>query len=122
MIIQFIISLLTLYKNKGLPCMFYSITGYYCPGCGGTRAVLALLSGHPWTSFCYHPLVIYCCAVILFYLIWWILFCFLHKSHKPIAKPVFYLAFVWIGLGILTANFLIKVLALFLFHCNLMPN
>lgn len=26
-----------------IPCMFYESTGYYCPGCGGTRGVHFLL-------------------------------------------------------------------------------
>ncbi|MEI7765932.1 MAG: DUF2752 domain-containing protein [Phycisphaerae bacterium] len=28
------------------PCMFYTATGWYCPGCGGTRWLHALLTGH----------------------------------------------------------------------------
>lgn len=27
----------------GIPCLFYQITGLQCPGCGNTRAVLAML-------------------------------------------------------------------------------
>ena len=27
------------------PCLFHLVTGAYCPGCGGTRALLALLHG-----------------------------------------------------------------------------
>ena len=38
-----------------MPCLFQMMTGLYCPGCGGTRAVRALLSGHPVLSFLYHP-------------------------------------------------------------------
>ncbi len=45
-----------------MPCLFQMMTGLYCPGCGGTRAVKALLSGHPVLSFLYHPLVL-CTAV-----------------------------------------------------------
>lgn len=33
-----------------MPCLFQMMTGLYCPGCGGTRAVRALLSGHPGTK------------------------------------------------------------------------
>lgn len=29
--------------NIGLPCIYNTITGYYCPGCGVTRMFLALL-------------------------------------------------------------------------------
>lgn len=28
-----------------VPCVFHRLTGLYCPGCGNTRAVLALLRG-----------------------------------------------------------------------------
>ena len=45
-----------------MPCLFQMMTGLYCPGCGGTRAVKALLTGHPVLSFLYHPLVL-CTAV-----------------------------------------------------------
>ena len=40
-------------------CVMYRFTGFLCPGCGGTRAFTALLQGHVWESFLYHPLVIY---------------------------------------------------------------
>lgn len=40
-------------------CCFYRLTGYYCPGCGGTRAVIALLKGHPLQSLRCHPFVGY---------------------------------------------------------------
>lgn len=42
-----------------IPCPFHIITGYYCPGCGGTRAVKYFLSGRILKSFSYHPLVPY---------------------------------------------------------------
>ena len=38
-----------------MPCLFHAMTGFYCPGCGGTRAVAALLRGDLVSSFCYHP-------------------------------------------------------------------
>ncbi len=37
---------LYLYRGgTGLRCLFYSVTGLYCPGCGSGRAVAALLHG-----------------------------------------------------------------------------
>ena len=41
------------------PCLFYQISGYYCPGCGGTRAVKALCRGQFFRALWYHPLVPY---------------------------------------------------------------
>lgn len=47
------------FERFSLPCAFRMVTGFYCPGCGGTRAVKFFLSGHIIKSFIYHPLVPY---------------------------------------------------------------
>ena len=40
-------------------CPFHAAAGLYCPGCGGSRAAAALLSGDVVQSFLLHPLVPY---------------------------------------------------------------
>lgn len=45
-------------------CIWDRSFGFYCPGCGGTRAVYALLKGHLLQSLWYHPIVPY--AAVLF--------------------------------------------------------
>ena len=57
-----------------MPCLFQMMTGLYCPGCGGTRAVRALLSGHPVLSFLYHPVVPYMASVAVWAAASWILY------------------------------------------------
>lgn len=52
-------------------CVLYRLFGVYCPGCGGTRAVNALLHGHIIMSLWYHPLIIYCVALYLGYMVSW---------------------------------------------------
>lgn len=49
---------------SGAGCFWEQKFGFYCPGCGGTRAVKALISGHPIVSLWYHPLVLY--SVVIF--------------------------------------------------------
>lgn len=51
------------------PCAVRFITGYYCPGCGGTRAVRALLQGRLITSFLYHPFVLYCVTIMVVFMV-----------------------------------------------------
>ena len=86
-------------------CAFKRATGFYCPGCGGTRAVDSLLSGHFIRAFIYHPFVPYC-------LIMWILYEGSHLFeilHVPHIKGMkFRTAYMWIGLGILFLNWIVK--------------
>lgn len=46
-----------------MPCVFYTLLGLYCPGCGGTRAIEALLHGEWLASLWYHPVVLYTAVV-----------------------------------------------------------
>lgn len=41
------------------PCAFSTYLHVYCPGCGGTRAVEALIHGRMLESVWYHPIVLY---------------------------------------------------------------
>lgn len=50
------------------PCVFHSLTGLYCPGCGGTRACRLLLSGHIVQSFLHHPGVILAAVLYVGYM------------------------------------------------------
>ena len=45
--------------HKMPPCAFNKVTGLYCPGCGGTRATIALFRGQIIRSFRFHPFVLY---------------------------------------------------------------
>lgn len=53
------------------PCLFWRFFGLYCPGCGGTRSVDALLHGHMLQALWYHPLVPYMAGVYLAFMISW---------------------------------------------------
>ena len=96
--------LIWILREGRIPCLFHELTGFYCPGCGGTRAVLALLAGHPVLSFLYHPLVPYCALVALVfavsYAIYW-------KTKDPRFRLYLSDAYVHVGLGIIALSGLV---------------
>ena len=51
----FLLYRLNPFQNPFVPaCSFYSFTNLYCPGCGMTRALHAVLHGHPGEAFAYN--------------------------------------------------------------------
>ena len=91
--------------GQGFPCLFHLMTGLYCPGCGGTRAVRALLRGDLAMSFQYHPLVLYMAAVILAEAV---SFGIARATKNPRWFLGHVLGFVYIGVGIILANWIFK--------------
>lgn len=51
-----------------VPCIFRTLTGWQCPGCGITRACLSLLKGEIRTSFSYNSFL-YIAGPCIIYLI-----------------------------------------------------
>ena len=111
------------YKKTGFrmekyfpPCLFHALTGYYCPGCGITRAVYALFEGKLLRCLCYHPVLPY--AVIL----WgWFL---VSQTAERLSGGRWNIGmryrdiYLWFALALLLLNFLIKNMALLL-HMDL---
>lgn len=88
------------------PCMFHAITGFYCPGCGGTRAIFALVRGKFLTSLYYHPLVAY--MVVL-----GIAFMFSQTLERITKRKFFFtihfrMIYVWIALALIAIQFVWK--------------
>lgn len=64
-----IISLLYnfLFKEKLIgDCVFLDTFGFYCPGCGGSRSLNALLSFNLYKSFIYYPPILITSFIILY--------------------------------------------------------
>ena len=40
------------------PCLFHTITGLHCPGCGALRALHQLVHGHPAAALALNPLAV----------------------------------------------------------------
>ncbi len=102
----------------GVPCLFHSLTGLYCPGCGGTRAIRSMLRGDLRMSFQYHPLVLYAVFVLFLEIILRIAM----KGKKPFmdhrrADRILILA----GAAIVAANWIFKNYMLVFKGVDLLP-
>lgn len=90
----------------GIACGFRVATGFYCPGCGGTRAVYAILQGQFLKSLYCHPAVL---PTLLFYLIFMgshtLGRLFPHGKIRGIKYRHLYTFFI---VGLLLFNFLLK--------------
>lgn len=49
--------LLLIHFDIVIPCFFYKLTGFYCPGCGVTRMFLSLLHLDFYQAFRFNPLL-----------------------------------------------------------------
>lgn len=87
------------------PCVFHTLTGLYCPGCGGTRAVKYLLHGQVFKSVYYHPFVLY--GGVLFG--WFMISHTLERLTGGKVKGMKYRdAYTYVGVAILLLNFVLK--------------
>lgn len=88
-----------------IPCFFLTNVGMYCPGCGGTRALTALLQGHFLRALWYHPLIPYSAVIFLGFL----LTQSLHRmGFKKIKGWRFHYWYLWVGAGLIAVNFIVK--------------
>ena len=56
-----------LFKNSLIyDCVFLSVFGFYCPGCGGSRSLNALLKFDFLKSFIYYPPILITSLILLY--------------------------------------------------------
>lgn len=87
------------------PCAIYRSTGLYCGGCGGTRAVFALLRGEILRSLCYHPVVLYGAVCYLVFLVRGVI-ALLSGGRYTFMR--FRLVYVYVGVGITVVQLVVK--------------
>ena len=86
-------------------CVVHKLLGIYCPGCGGTRAVIALLHGELLKSAWFHPFVMY---TVLMYA-WFMLSHTLAKLHVPLIKGMMFQPWIMYGMLVMIGlNFVLK--------------
>ena len=85
-------------------CLLWKYFGIYCPGCGGTRALIHLFHGRILESVWYHPLVVYAFGL-------YVAFMFTHTLRKLhiIKKGMkFREGYLYGALVVLAVNFILK--------------
>jgi len=113
-----ILDVFQLLFRQGIPCLFHLITGFYCPGCGGTRAVRYLLRGQVLKSIQYHPLIFYIVAVTGAEVI---SFGIAKLAKRPQIHLKRYDLFVYAGIVIIVANWIFKNYMLIVKGIDLLP-
>ncbi len=93
-----LIIIIHLKYDVGVPCIFFKITGLYCPGCGITRAIFSLMKFDIYQAFRYNMLII----ILLPFAISYYIYIFIFKGKKRIPKKVLnFLLIITILFGIL---------------------
>ena len=90
--------------NIYIPCPLHKLTGLYCPGCGITRMLLAILRLDFYKAFRYNPLAFVLSPFAIFLLVDYIYKSYKNKIpiYKRINKNVWYvLIFILLVYGVL---------------------
>lgn len=72
------------------PCLFHRLTGWWCPGCGTTRALHQLLHGNLTAALRFNPV-----AICLLPLVGYLIVC----GDQGVVKP----GWIWMLLGVAVA-------------------
>ncbi len=101
-----------------MPCMFHEITGGYCPGCGGTRALKYLFEGNILKSLYYNPFVLYAFSLFGYYIISNTICRIINKKSKAMKYRTIY---CYAAIIIIACNFLWKNYMYFIKGISLIP-
>ena len=91
------------YFHIGIPCLFYKITSFKCPGCGITRMLFSILKLDFKSAFFYNPVVFILLPFLTFY-IFYQEYIYITKRKNKLKVPdfIYYLIiFILIIFGIL---------------------
>ncbi len=101
------------------PCIFNLFTGFFCPGCGNTRSIIALVNRHIILSIRYNPFIFL--ALVFLALLYIELFTstfYVHKKIIPRSNK-----FLFVTLGIMIIYYFIRNLIpiLMIPYCSYLP-
>ena len=82
-------------------CLFLTITGYKCPGCGGSHALMSLLEGNIFRAFRLNFLAV---ILVLYYAIFMLAYSFHLFTSKKTPYVHFHISHIYIGVFVLLAQ------------------
>lgn len=97
----------------GTGCLFQDVFHLYCPGCGGTRAIRAILRGHFLTAVYYHPAAVYGVGL---YVVYFLSQTFMRLSRGRVQGMRFRAGYLYVMLVLIAVNFVVRNLLLVVFH------
>lgn len=80
-------------------CQLHRLTGLQCPGCGGLRALHALLHGHVMEAVRLNPLFVLALPVIGVWMATWLT----RRRRNPATRLTLPTAWIWAGLAVVIA-------------------
>lgn len=88
-------------------CGFYTITGYYCPGCGMTRALHNVLHLNIFRALQFNALIVLAIPIFAYFYTYWILAVYTDKKLPTfvVKKPYMYTLIALIALFVIGRNF-----------------
>ena len=104
-----ILFIIDFYKyDIGIPCIFHLITGFYCPGCGGTRAIKSILHLDFYQAFRYNALV----TVLIPFTIIFLIYKYIFNGKRKIPNSIWiFLLIIVILFGIIRNIYIFNFLA-----------
>lgn len=97
---------------RNMPCLFLKTTGFYCPGCGATRAFFLMLHGRFLSALWFYPAVFYGVLMYLYFMV--SNTAELLSRGKTLIGLRYRNLYLYIALGLILANWLLKNLLLIL--------
>lgn len=105
-------------SDVGRECWIHRTGGIYCPGCGMTRAIFALIHGRVLLSAWYHPVVLYAAVLYgVFMVRGMVAVC--SRGKLPFMR--WRLGYAYAGVAIIIVQFFAKNILLLGFHLQWMP-
>ena len=105
-------------SDVGRECWIHGTGGIYCPGCGMTRAIFALIHGRVLLSAWYHPAVLYAAVIYGVFMVRGMA-AVCSRGKLPFMR--WRLGYVYVGVAIIILQFLAKNILLLGFHLQWMP-